>query len=606
MYSVISGLFGFKTPPSPVTVPAGEHPLTQLIKDKVNLSKTPEPLLWHLHNLLHRVGVAENHSVLQDIKERLSHQALPVLGLSHPQPAKQQARPAASNNTYVQAPTATIEETFKALEAWQGPLDGIELCLVDDNLMAFIVQKFPQLKTLRLEGFVSNKKWENFTDQGLQSIAQLKALESLTIDAWDNLLMVSYKGFTQMLAQAQFASGIKDLKISTFFLVDEAMPALAKYTQLRDLYICAAWISEAALTKLLQSPALKKSVADFTFFNSQEGALSDTTLSLLKEFSALEHVALAEGVLVKSWKISDPVLMAFLEAQKKLKTLDLRGPVIKDTLAEKIGQMAQLETLRLDDCSSVSSEKGWKSFLTEKSCLKHLDLGNAQQLDEANVALISQLPLSFLSIDNGGTWVSSKWMMNLCTGAVMQQTLQTLRLTGLNALSTDSYEYLQNLQNLSSLRLNQSHWFNADALEFLSKTSLAKTLKTLELIETGLDDRCIELFAKFEQLQHLLLGSCYAITKEGRHKLLNTPELQAKLNLLAVDGFELNVDEWKAVSQFDQLKYLIISNDNTLQIVNTSELYAIAKAKGFVISMSWGITDYIQDFEKEVERLSQG
>ena len=266
MYSTISHLFGYKTQPIPATAPVSEHPLTRLIKDKVNLSKTPEPLLWNLNTLLHRVGVADNHPVRQEIDKRLSHEALPVLGLAHPQPIKAHTSLVLSERNYVQPPTSSIEDTQKALEALEGKLDAIELCLVNDDLMAFIAQKFPQLKTFRLIGSEAGWMWHDFTDKGLESIAQLKGLESLTIDAWMQLTWISYEGFTQLISQPQFAAQLKELTIRTFFFVDEAMSALAKYKQLQSLsYISAAWIKEPALMMMLQSPTVKKSVTDFTF-----------------------------------------------------------------------------------------------------------------------------------------------------------------------------------------------------------------------------------------------------------------------------------------------------------------------------------------------------
>lgn len=604
MYSTISHLLGYRTQPTTTTVPVSEHPLTRLIKDKANLSKTPEPLLWNLNKLLHRIGVADNHPVRQEIDKRLSHQALPVFGLSHPQPIKAHTPLVLSERTYVQPPTASIEDTQKALEALEGKLDAIELCLVNDDLMAFIAQKFPQLKTFKLVGSQAGWMWHDFTDKGLESIAQLKGLESLTIDAWMQLIQISYEGFTKLISQPEFAAQLKELKIRTFFFVDEAMPALAKYKQLQSLYIGAAWIKEPALMTLLQSSTLKKSVTDFTFFNSQDVALSDNTLSKLKDFASLEHLALCEGALVTDWKVSDPVLIAFLEAQKKLKTLDLRGPVIKDPIAEKIGQMAQLEVLRLGDCSEVTRENGWKLLLGGKIKLAHLDIANAQQLDENNMPYVSQLPLSFLSIDNGGMWVSSKWMEALCTSPAMQKNLKTLRLTGLTELKTGAYEYLQTLENLTSLKLNQSHWFNRDALDFLSKTSLAKTLKTLELVETGFDDNCIPLLPKFKVLQNLLLGSCYALTKQGRWLLLNGPYGRQLLKVFGVDGFDSTVDDWTALANFYNLTFAIISNSLQLS-QDFSELYKIAKEHRFELLISWGFTGFIESFESVVAEQSQ-
>ena len=161
-----------------------------------------------------------------------------------------------------------------------------------------------------------------------------------------------------------------------------------------------------------------------------------------------------------------------LRGPKKLKTLDLRGPIIKDPIAEKIGQMALLKTLRLDDCSEVTREKGWKLLLGGKIKLDHLDIANAKQLDADNMPYVSQLPLSFLSIDNGGWSVSSKWMEALCTSPAMQKNLKTLRLTGLTDLKTGAYEYLQTLENLTSLKLNQSHWFKWGCFE-VSEQNLA-------------------------------------------------------------------------------------------------------------------------------------
>lgn len=588
---------------TPVQVKSIEHPLTTLIKDKVNINQTSEAMLWTLRSKLRIAGVKEDHHVLKEINQKLSGIALPTLGL--PQPKFKHAFTAKPDErSYVQSPEASIEDTKKELEALKGKLDAIQLCNVSDDLMAFVVKNFPDLTSLKLIG---DDLWLDFTDAGLQSIAEFKNLEVLTMDIWDSLLNVSYDCFTKLIQQNNFSSKLKELKISTFFLVDSALPGLAKYSQLNTLWIHSAWIKEPDLSMLFSSPTLKKSVKDFSFLNSNPGALTDATISKLKDFKQLEHLTLGEGAFDEYVsKVSVPTLIAFLDTQKKLKTLDLRGPSIDGPIAEKIGAMNELETLRLTDCSKMPWQKSWEVMLGGKTKLTHLDLKNTPCLDKDNLPFVANLPLNFLSIDLGDNGLSdSVWMNILCTNAGLKKTLKTLHLTHLTNFKASTYVYLPLLENLSTLRLDQCPWFNEEGMKFLTdNTTFTKNLTTLELASTSIDDNAIPMMAKFEQLKNLLLGPSPALTAKGCNLVLSDPQIQKQIVVFAVDNFSWTVDDFRAnLPNFNALKTIIISNDDSLPIAEGGydSLYEISKAKGFALKIGWGLTGYIQMFEDAIQ-----
>jgi hypothetical protein len=603
MNLISSWFYGSKTSESPL--PISEHPLTKFIKERVNLELTPEPLLWTLKHNLRLVGVNEDCPVYQEIDKKLNHHALPALGYPHKQLPKAITMATPSERCYVQPPNISIVETKKVLEEHVGKLDAIELCLVDDDLMAFIAQQFPQLKSLQLVKRVGIGMWDSFTDSGLESIAQLKELETLTLDVWYSMLLISYTGLTQLINQPHFVSQLQKFKISNPLLTDEALKALAKYKQLNTLYIQGAWIKEQGLMALCQSTTLKKSMIDFTFLNSTCGAITDNTLTQLKGFGSLEHFTAGErGVMGDySWKISENTLLAFLEAQKKLKTLNLLGPMITDLIAEKIGQMNQLENLQLSDCSQLSSRDGWKLLLNNKENLTYLDIKNATLLGEDHIPLIGKLSLTFLSIDKSSC-ISSKCIQELCKSPSLQKQLKTLHLSRMKYLKAEGYTYLQTLQNLTSLRLDKCHWFNEDALKVLSESSLAKTLNTLELVGTGIDDKAVVLLAQFSQLKYLLLGDCYALTKIGCEELLDCSTLRENLIIFGTEHFDWTEKQLEKLAYFDALKVVILSNDESLSFDNSGPISKIAEEKGFSLSISFGITGYLSIFEEAIAALN--
>ena len=80
--------------------------------------------------------------------------------------------------------------------------------------------------------------------------------------------------------------------------------------------------------------------------------------------------------------------------------------------------------------------------------------------------------------------------------------------------------------------------------------------------------------------------------------------IRQQLKVLAVDGFDSTVDDWKALAKFHNLKFAILSN--SLQMSQDfSELYKIAKEHKFELLISWGNTGSIKSFESVVAEQSQ-
>ena len=244
-------------------------------------------------------------------------------------------------------------------------------------------------------------------------------------------------------------------------------------------------------------------------------------MSLLQKFSNLQHLTLDENTpesvrKPSGWKASEPMLLQFLETQKKLLSLTLQDPTIDDAVAEKLNQMTGLTHLSLTDCSKIYTDKGWSQLLGNKPNLTHLEVGNIVYKD---LSLISLMPLKFLSLEAAGG------LNALCQGKPLQDNLKTLQLSNITTIDSDGYKPLAQLKNLTALRLDKCVSFNNDALETIYP--LSDSLETLELGDVPLDDQAIKMFSNFKKLQNLFLA-CRAWTKQGIDSILHDEFLKEK------------------------------------------------------------------------------
>lgn len=592
--------------PTTTTPSAGsqiEHSLTSFIKKHIKIDQAPKTLLKDLQNRLKKIDPVGSSKMIQEIDLHLNSAKRLALETKYYKQKSNIVGPQRNQErSYVQHLTASIEETKNSLKPLAGQLDSIQLCLVDDDLMAFVAQEFPDLKSLRLVSGIYDDVWDSFTDKGLDSIAQLKKLNTLIIDAWNSLATISDEGLTKLLSQSQFLVNITDLEINTFFIVDSILAVVGKYQKLRRLSIEGSVLTDQGLSSLLKSPSLKTMIADFSFYNTNSSPITDANITFLKDFKALERLNLGAGM---DLKISTPVFLNFLDAHKNLKSLDIKGLTIDGIIAEKLGLLTDLESLHLYDCSKIPREKCWDLFFKNKSKLFDLNLLNNPTLDEENIVYVVNSPLTSLSLNMGKEWwADPSFLGTICGNDTLRRTLKKLHLTHLNNFKPDVYQYFKGMVSLNHLRIDASPWFNHDSLKYLSQAPISQTIETLELIDTSIDDSSIPLFTQFSKIKNILLGNCHAITKDGYAQILNLQIFKDQIEVITFEYCDWTFGQlWLFILTFKALKILVVSNGADLQDSEWDVLFEAAQAKKIAVIACAGITGYREIFEGAIKEV---
>ena len=147
-FSSWSRVFTASQPTNPtVQTYTAEPELVAFIK-QLNLDNAPAALLHPLRIALKKNNI--DHPICQQLDEKISNAGHAALGFS-PKLKAYSLGLTASDTSYIQPYGITPEETIKALEPLAGKLDEIEKGLPNDNLMAFIAEKFPNLKSLVIQ-----------------------------------------------------------------------------------------------------------------------------------------------------------------------------------------------------------------------------------------------------------------------------------------------------------------------------------------------------------------------------------------------------------------------------------------------------------------------
>lgn len=579
-----------------------EPELVSLVKKNLTTLSVPE--LQFFRKELKRSNI--EHPICLLIDEKINQLALSTLGFT---PTRQTIKTHGlkpSEKCYVQPYAISTEETIKALERLAGKLDEIELCSPTDELLAFVAEKFPNLTCLVIQEKLRWwfwTEWNHFTDHGLESIANLKNLKRLDLICYSSLPIISYSGFNKLLSQPQFAAHLEELNIESIVIGSQCLPIIATYQQLKKLHIGQNSIFNNNINALLESPTLKNTIIDFCFYNWNPVIINDDSLKLLQNFVSLQHLSLEQCTYRESgWKVSDSVLIEFLESKKKLNTLRLAGPSINDAIAEKLNQLTELNHLFLDDCSRVSSEKGWDLLLGNKERLNHLELQKLN-MNRNNTFLFDKIPLTFLSL--GYVDICFKdWMENLCSGKNLQRNLKTLHLSNFLYAHSEAYKPLALLKGLTSLRFDKCVWFNHEALESL--TPLAETLETLAFGDVALDDKSIEIFAKFKKLKNLFLGQAKALTQEGIDKFQNNEFLKKNIVCLETMDFYFDDKQSQLFTKFENLKILILKNALNMSDNGEKALQKWAFANKVKVFFPGTTTFDFEDFDNGVKDATSG
>jgi hypothetical protein len=427
---------------------------------------------------------------------------------------------------------------------------------------------------------------EGLTDAGLISLAQLGNLKSLTLNCW-NAVYLTQDGIDKLLKSLQGKQGLEELTLIHPYLSDAALSVLGQCKTIKSLTLKGgAMLSISGLEKLIQSSCLKATLAHFHVvakYDRKLIAISDALLGSLSSCSQLKSLSL-EG----DWQVTEPQVLKFLEASKKLSRIVLRGLPITDAIAEKIGKYDQLNSLSLSDCSKLTLD-GYLNLLMNKDFLAHLELGNAIELanigrlDKVPFLVLSKLPtLSSLTL-SGCTNVRSVDFSVFCNSEEMIKNLKKLSITGFTKVDSNSLGEISLLVNLNTLHIDNCPWFNSDALESFTKSNISYNLEELYLNKVAITDYCITRLNKFTNLKKLMLGNCYALTEgrifEGREALFDL-EIKTQLIGLALDHYLFADKHAELFANFTALQVLWVFNNSELTEQGLQSLEQIKNNRG--------------------------
>jgi hypothetical protein len=225
----------------------------------------------------------------------------------------------------------------KLIQERGSDLQELDLYHADDELLALIVKYCPHLTALRLRELLPFI-WDNFTDAGVESLANLKDLKVLELNCW-SAIYVTEKGFETLLAAPSIQAGINEITIYHPYLSAVALALISQFKNLKSLEFEAGWLTTKDLEKLFQSTTLKNTLEkiNFTTNNSDNLWISDGILTSLSAYKTIKELSLG-----RDWKVQEQNFLRFLESQKNLSHLSLRGIEINSAAAEKIGNMPSL------------------------------------------------------------------------------------------------------------------------------------------------------------------------------------------------------------------------------------------------------------------------
>lgn len=477
-------------------------------------------------------------------------------------------------------------EQLKSLIPDRGPeITELDVYDVDDELLGLLIKHCPQITALRIRE-LNPYIMEGFTDLGLVLIAQLGNIKTLTLDCW-NAIYLSHEGFEKLLKSLQGRDVVEEAALIHPYVSDAALSFLGQCKKLKALTLKGGgMLSANGLEKLIQSPLLRASLEKLHLaanYDRKQLFLSDGLLGALSAYSKLKDLSL-EG----DWQVTDPKVLPFLEALKKLSRVALQGLPISDAMAEKFGKYDQLTSLSLSDCSKVSLE-GYLKMLQHKSLLSHLELGKAvvlhnnEGLYQNPFDVISQLPnLTSLSL-SGCKRMGNADFAQFCNSWLMRKNLTQLYLSGFKAVESAALGQIGLLESLTTLHIDNCPWFNADAFETLIKGDVSQNLEELHLNKVAITDKSIARLDKLKKLKKLLLGNCYALTEgryfEGREALFDL-EIKKQLTGLALDNYLFSDKTAELIANFTALQVLWVSNNSELTEHGVQTLREIRYKRG--------------------------
>lgn len=451
--------------------------------------------------------------------------------------------------------TTNIADTKAYLEAHGSEFTEVVLCFVDDDLLQTVKDHCPNLSS-----FVLNSDYllEGLTDTGLQTIGSFPLLSKLEFNCfW--AVSTSDAGVLSML---QGQTNVEELSI--LGVNDAALSLIAEFPRLKRLTFFSYNATTAGLEAFMASGSLQQTLTALDM-GVDEAAFSDTFMQNLAKYVQLTELSLSGK---NSATTQNTV--ALLQALVNLTKLQLSGMPVHSPMVAPIGQMQNLTTLNLANCTSLGKKhkSDYKHLLLNLKNLQSLTLGRALNFTYAQVHLIDKLSLKELSLAD--TMLLGYGVQKLCDSATLQKSLESLMLINETSIDNEGFEPLSKL-SLKTLCLQRCPLFNDTSMTGIMKGNLAANLEALELEKVSLSDATIHLLEKCPKLNTLMFVSNNAVTMDGMTTLLKLEPFFTNLKRLYLAEVTITKDMVPLFANFENIQSLLIGDAFDFNIFTDGE-----------------------------------
>ena len=402
-----------------------------------------------------------------------------------------------------------------------------------DQSIELLVSKHPEIKVVKI-GDLNFSELINITDRGLQIL--------LTAD-----------GLTEVsLCNAHLITG-ETLKIGSNF---------AQYIQ--DLALMDCSLTDKGLLKILDSCGIQLTSLDV----SESNITGEGFIVFQDKFTNMEKL----NVMLCEQLTKQGLLEILMMCGSKLKNLNISATNITDLGLELQGKFAELKTLNLSNCSSLTDQgllkmlsmcgiklqhldfsdtnvtgQGLGEFQNKFADLQALNLCDCPQLtNQGLLEILSMCGTKLQDLEVMRTNITGQGLgklqgkfanlkkleLKFCPSLTDQGLLEVLRMCGIKVQDLDigstnitgqGLEELQKkLADLKKLSLTYCHSLTDEGLLDVLKMCGTK-LQDMDISETFITGQgLVELQGKFADLKKLTLNNCPRLTDQGLSEIIST------------------------------------------------------------------------------------
>lgn len=457
-------------------------------------------------------------------------------------------------------------------------VDGIDmeklvLTSIDNQLMGLIA-----LVCNILKEFVFNLRPDkpdlDFTDEGLQKLAKINALQKLTLNCWD-ASRITNTGLNQLLGSTYLRKGLTELNVTTFLFADNTFEFVSKYEQLQKFSVSSASLTTAGMETFIGSPSIQATLNSFSAYQGENwGAIiSDKFLQGLCLCKGLQTLRL-DG----KWQASDQSLEAALASLSGLTTLEISGIPLTKKGAELISKLP-LKFLSVADCSKL--EQADFEQLLKSQALTNLEMGKCRWLK--NLSPITNLPnLQHLALGLAENKLLGHGINPICDSETMQKNLRSLCVMGDFSTTSKDLGKVGQL-SLETLRFLEVLKFNDESMSLMVSEGhpLVKTLQTLEFNQVSISNNSAGYFNRL-RLLNLMLANCNSVTGQGLINLLRSEQMATFVQKLSLYNQTVEKATLGPLSEMNQLTVLMVGNPN-IPLEDFFHLHNVKSRNGVIV-----------------------